>query len=160
MGGTSDGGVRGGVGRREGGVRDGSNHREGRGGAGQDLSLHQCRSCGLDCGTTASLYRHVAVRCLARLGESMQEYRRKHQLQQHAARYQQRQEERRAQARQQVSQSPHLILGTFGQYSSMLGQKFWTVCTTNKFKLLLFTISCFRKFKTNLHQPDHQAVLN
>ena len=46
----------------------------------------------------------------------MEEYRRKHQLQQHAARYQQHLEQRRAKARQQVSQSPHLILGTFGQY--------------------------------------------
>ena len=117
MGGTSDGGVRGGVGRGEGGVRDGSDQGEGRAGGGQNLSPNQCRSCGLDCGTTSSLYRHVAVRCLARLGESMHEYRRKHQLQQHAARYQQHLEQRRAQARQQVSQSPHLILGTFGQSS-------------------------------------------
>ena len=95
-------------------MRDGCDHGEGRGGAGQDLSLHQCRSCGLDCGTTAALYRHVAVRCLEQLGETVEEFRRKHKLHQKHLRYLEQAEERRAQARQQVRHSPHIILGAFG----------------------------------------------
>ena len=120
--GRGGGGVRGevevrgegGVGR---GVRD-SDRDQGKGGGGQDL--HKCRSCGEACGTTTNLYRHVAVRCLGQLGETMLEFKRKFQLQQHAARYKQRPEERRAQARGKVSLSPHIILGTFGQSSSIL----------------------------------------
>ena len=97
-----------------------TDHGKGRAGGGQDLGLHQCRSCGEDCGTTTGLYRHVAIRCLAQLGESMKEFKRKFQLQQHRARYKQRPEERRAQVRGKVSLSPHIILGTFGQSSSIL----------------------------------------
>ena len=123
MGGTSDGGVRGGVGRREGGVRDGSNHREGRGGAGQDLSLHQCRSCGLDCGTTASLYRHVAVRCLAQLGESMDEYRRKHRLKSDHLRYLRQVEERRAKARTARQQQVRQLKTSLFRHSGHSGLK-------------------------------------
>ena len=64
-------GVRGGGGRgegrgerrggSEGGARDRSDHGEGRAGGGQDLGFHQCPSCGLDCGTTTGLYRHVVA---------------------------------------------------------------------------------------------------
>ena len=113
---SGEGEVRGegGVGR---GVRD-SDRDQGRGGGGQDL--HKCRSCGEACGTTIALYRHVAIRCLGQLGETMKEFRRKFQLQQHRARYQQRPEERRAQVRGKVCLSPHIILGTFGQSSSIL----------------------------------------
>ena len=92
--------------------------RGGGGGGGQDL--HKCRSCGEACGNTTALYRHVAVRCLGQLGETMQEFKKKFQLQQQRARYKQRPEERRAQARAKVSQPPRLILGTFGQSSSIL----------------------------------------
>ena len=109
------GGVRGG--RGEGGVRDGGVGVSGEGRADGGRTLHQCRSCGLDCGTTAALYRHVAVQCLEQLGESLEEFRRKHKLQQKHLRYLEQAEERRAQARQQVTHSPHLILGTFGQSS-------------------------------------------
>ena len=92
------GGVGRGEGRGEGGARDRSDHGEGRAGAGQ------CPSCGLDCGTTSGLYRHVVVRCLDQLGQSIEELKRKRE------RYQHHPEEKRA----QVSQSPHIILGTFG----------------------------------------------
>ena len=54
-------GVRRGEGRGEGGARDRSDHGEGRAGGGQDLGFHQCPSCGLDCGTTTGLYRHVVA---------------------------------------------------------------------------------------------------
>ena len=69
-----------GEGRGEGGARDRSDHGEGRAGAGQDLGFHQCPSCGLDCGTTSGLYRHVVVRCLDQLGQSIEEFKRKFQL--------------------------------------------------------------------------------
>ena len=61
------------MGRGEGGARDRSDHGEGRAGAGQ------CPSCGLDCGTTSGLYRHVVVRCLDQLGQSIEESKRKFQ---------------------------------------------------------------------------------
>ena len=111
--GTSGGGGRGG----EGGVRDGS------AGAGQDLSLHQCRSCGLDCGTTASLYRHVAVRCLAQLGESMDEYRRKHRLKSDHLRYLRRVEERRAKARTARQQQVRQLKTSLFRHSGHSGLK-------------------------------------
>ena len=71
------------------GVKD-SDHDQGRGGGGQDL--HQCCSCGLDCGTTTDLYRHVAVRC-RELGESMEMFRSKHRLKCDQLRYLRQQEE-------------------------------------------------------------------
>ena len=98
------GGVGRGVGRGEGGARDRSDHGEGRAGAGQ------CPSCGLDCGTTSGLYRHVVVRCL----DQLEEFKRKFQLRRKRERYQHHPEEKRAQVRGKVSQSPHIILGTFG----------------------------------------------
>ena len=88
---------------RGGGVRDGGESDKGRAGGGQDLGLHQCRSCGEDCGSTTGLYRHVAVRCLIQLGESMDEFRRKHRLKCDQQRYLRQVEERRA----QVSESSH-----------------------------------------------------
>ena len=103
-----------GEGRGEGGARDRSDHGEGRAGGGQDLGFHQCPSCGLDCGTTTGLYRHVVVRCLDQLGQSIEEFKRKFQLRRKRARYQHHPEEKRAQVRGKVSQSPHIILGTFG----------------------------------------------
>ena len=73
--------MRGGLGRGEGGARDRSDHGEGRAGAGQ------CPSCGLDCGTTSGLYRHVVVRCLDQLGQSIEEFKRKFQLRRKRARW-------------------------------------------------------------------------
>ena len=102
------GGLGRGEGRGEGGARDRSDHGEGRAGAGQ------CPSCGLDCGTTSGLYRHVVVRCLDQLGQSIEEFKRKFQLRRKRERYQHHPEEKRAQVRGKVSQSPHIILGTFG----------------------------------------------
>ena len=93
-------------------------------GGGKDLSHFQCPTCGEDTGSLAALYMQVARQCLARLGETMEEYKRKHKLQQKHLRYLEQGEERWTQAWQQVSHSPHIILGTFGQSSSILGQKF------------------------------------
>ena len=93
--------------------------RGGRGGGGQDL--FQCRSCGLDTGTTTALYRHVAVRCLNQMGETMEQFRRKLRAQKDRVRYVQHLEERRAPVRGKVSPSHHIILGTFWQSSSILG---------------------------------------
>ena len=91
-----------------------------RGGGGQDL--HQCRSCGEDCGTTTGLYRHVAVRCLSQLGESMEEFRRKFRAEKDRVRYGQRLEEMRAKKQQKVSESSHSRI-------------IWTICCHSRLKV-------------------------
>ena len=91
---------------------EGRGSGEGRAGGGQ--GLHMCRYCGEDTGSTSALYRHVNVRCLARLGETMTQFKKKFRADQGKMRYRQRLEEMRVQARHKVSESPHLILWSFG----------------------------------------------
>lgn len=92
--------------------RDGKDNGEERAGGGQDL--HVCRSCGEDTGSTTALYRHVEFRCLARLGETKHEFRRKFRAERDRVRYQQQIVERRSKARareqakvSQITSLPH-----------------------------------------------------
>ena len=86
--------------------RNGGDDSEGRAGsvngeerAGGGHGLHVCHSCGEDTGSTTALFRHVEFRCLAMLGESMNEFRRKFRAERDRVRYRQQIVERRARAR-------------------------------------------------------------